>query len=170
MSIGTFWEYCSMKTNLHRKKNSKYLSTYCFANLSVKLSLHTASHIIYIYDATLSRQSWLHWMFGQLLLPLLRLVCTTRLNHYQGYVVLLLVTTLSKFQIFVTIVSHSATPINGVCFEPLTPSCQHGVDSTFQLAVPHEFRFLYTWTRSVRTWGNSFLFQFCGFTILMNLM
>ena len=38
---------------------------------------------------------------------------------HQGYVVLLLVTTLEKFQIFVTTFAHSTTPINEVCSEPL---------------------------------------------------
>ena len=38
---------------------------------------------------------------------------------FQGYIVLLLVTTLSMFQLFVTIFAHFATPINEVCLEPL---------------------------------------------------
>ena len=41
----------------------------------------------------------------------------------QGYAVLLLVTTLSKFRIFVTISAHSVTPISEVCLEPLWSSC-----------------------------------------------
>ena len=42
-----------------------------------------------------------------------------RLKVYSGYVVLLLVTTLGKFQIFVTIFAHSTTLINEVCLELL---------------------------------------------------
>ena len=49
-----------------------------------------------------------------------------RPEFYQGYVVLLLVTILGKFQIFVTIFAHSTTPINEVCLEPLRPSYVHG--------------------------------------------
>ena len=45
---------------------------------------------------------------------------------YQGYVVLLLVTTPSKFQIFATIFAHIATPINAICLEPLWLSCGYG--------------------------------------------
>ena len=56
---------------------------------------------------------------------------------YQGYVVLLLVTTLSKFEIFVTIFAYSAAPINEVCFESLWPTCGLGVKSTFLLRLPH---------------------------------
>ena len=36
---------------------------------------------------------------------------------YQGYAVLLFVTTLSKFQFFVTVFAHSKTTINEVCLE-----------------------------------------------------
>ena len=44
----------------------------------------------------------------------------------QGYVLLLLVTTLSRFQVFATVFAHFATPINEVCLEPLWPSCGYG--------------------------------------------
>ena len=58
-----------------------------------------------------------------------------RPKFYQGYVVLLLETTLGKFQIFVTIFAHSTTPINEVCLEPLSPSCGHGANRIPQLAL-----------------------------------
>ena len=51
---------------------------------------------------------------------------------YQGYVVLLLVTALGKFQILVKIFAHYATP-----------SCGHGVNSTFPLGLPNGFKFCY---------------------------
>ena len=88
------------------------------------------------------------------------------------YVVVLFVTKLSWFQFFVTIFAHSATPINEVHLEPLWPICGHGANKTSQLALPHWFKACYTRSRSVETWGNSiiFLFQFCDFPILLNLM
>ena len=39
----------------------------------------------------------------------------------------------ANFQICVTILVHSSTPINEVCLEPLRPSCGYGVTSTFLL-------------------------------------
>ena len=68
-----------------------------------------------------------------------------------GYVVLLLVTTLAKFQFFVTIFAHSTTPIDEVWLEPLSPSCRHGVKSTFLLGHTNGLRFCYTRSCSVET-------------------
>ena len=91
---------------------------------------------------------------------------------FQGYVVLLLVTTLGKFQIFVTIFAHSTTPINEVCLEPLSPSCGHGVKSTFLLGQPNGLRFCYTQSRSVETRSSSNIVLSCLyiFPILLNLI
>ena len=50
-------------------------------------------------------------------------------NHFWGYVVLLLVTTL-KFQFFVTIFAHSVIAINEVHLELSSPSCGHGANRT----------------------------------------
>ena len=95
-----------------------------------------------------------------------------RPKFFQGYVVLLLVTTLGKFQIFVTIFAHSTTPINEVCLEPLSPSCGHGVKSTFLLGQPNGLRFCYTQSRSVETRSSSNIVLSClhFFPILLNLM
>ena len=70
---------------------------------------------------------------------------------YQGYVAILLVTTLGKFQTVVTIFAHSITLINEVCLQLLWPSCGHGVKSTFLLGLPSGFKFCYTQSRSAET-------------------
>ena len=90
----------------------------------------------------------------------------------QGYIDLLLVTTFGKFQFFVTIFAHSTTPINEVCLEPLSPSCGHGVKSTFLLGQPNGLRFCYTQSRSVETRSSSNIVLSCPhfFPILLNLM
>ena len=75
----------------------------------------------------------------------------SKAKSFLGYAVLLLVSTLGKFQFFLTIVAHSATPINEVRLEPLSPNCGHGANKTFQLALPHGLRFCYTRSRSVET-------------------
>ena len=92
---------------------------------------------------------------------------------FQGYVVLLLVTTLGKFQIFVTIFVHFTTSFNEVCLEPLWPSCGHGVKCTFLLlGLPNGHKFCYTRSRSVETWSSSNIVLSClhFFPILLNLM
>ena len=125
--------------------------------------------MLFINDATFLRKSRLH----QLWLWLLRYTNTMRPKVYQGYVVLLLVTTLSKFQFFVTIFVHSTTP---VCLELLWPSCRcdqaAGVKSTFLLGLPNGFKFCYTRSRSVETWSSSNIVSAClhFFPILLNLM
>ena len=77
-------------------------------------------------------------------------------------VVLLLVTSLTKIQVFVTTISRFATEISEVCNETLWSSCVHGGNSTIQLALPHEFTFWYKRSRTVETWGSwiVILFQF----------
>ena len=62
-----------------------------------------------------------------------------RAKVYQGYDVLLLVTTLGKFLFFKTIFAHSTTPFDEVCLEP------------FVTKLPHGFGFCYTKSRSVST-------------------
>ena len=83
-------------------------------------------------------------------------------------------TTLSKFEFFATIFAHFATPINEVCLEPLWPSCGHDANSTFLQGLPYGFKFCYTRSRSVKTWGSSIfflnVFKFCDMSILLNLM
>ena len=81
-------------------------------------------------------------------------------------------TTLSKFQLFVTIFAHSTTPIHEVCLEPLSPSSGHGVKSTFLLGQPDRLRFCYTRSRSVETRSSSNIVLSClhFFPILLNLM
>ena len=76
-------------------------------------------------------------------------------------------TTLGKFQFFVTIFALSTTPINEVCLEPLSPSFRHGVESTFLLGHPNGLRFCYTLSCSVGTRSRSCLHFFPN---LLNLM
>ena len=96
----------------------------------------------------------------------------SKAKNFWGYVVLLLLTTLSKFQFFMTIFAHYATLINEIRFRPLSPSCGIGANITSQLSLPHGFMFCYTLSRSVETWGNSiiFLIKSCKFPTLLNLM
>ena len=97
----------------------------------------------------------------------------SRAKNFQGYVVLFVSNYTQQVSIFRdSFCSFSATPINEVRLEPLSPSCRNGASRTSQLALPHGFRFCYTHSRSVETWGNSiiFLYQFCNFPILLNLM
>ena len=121
---------------------SKYFPAYCFINLLVNYLLHTALKFW---------KSGLYQILGQRLLWLLRWKNKMRPKVYQGYVLLLSVTKLSKFQIFVTNFAHSTTPINKVCLEPLWPSCGHGVKSTFLLGLPNGLKFWYTYGKWV-TW------------------
>ena len=90
----------------------------------------------------------------------------------QGYVVLFLVTTLGKFQFFVTTFAHSKTPINQVCLKPLSSRCGHSVKSTFLLGQPNGLTFCYTKSRSVETRSSSNIVLSClhFFPILLNLM
>ena len=78
-----------------------------------------------------------------------------RPNTFQGYIELLLVTTISTHQFFLTIFAHSTTPINEVRLEPLSPSCRHDVKSIFLLGQPNGLRFCYTQSRSVQTRSSS---------------
>ena len=95
-----------------------------------------------------------------------------RPKNFQGYVVLLLVITSGKFQYFVTIFGHSTPSINEVCLEPLSPSCGHGVKSTFLLGKRDGLRFCYTQSHSVETRSSSNIVLSClhFFPILLNLM
>ena len=81
------------------------------------------------------------------------------------YVVLLLVTTLGKFQFYVRIFAHSTTPINEVCLEPLSPSCRHGVKSVFLLGQPNGLRFSYIRSRSVETRSSSSILHFWNLSV-----
>ena len=129
--------------------------------------------MLFINDATFLRKSRLHQIAGLLWLWLLRYTNTMRPKVYHWYVVLLLVTTLSKFQFFVTIFVHSTTP---VCLELLWPSCRcdqaAGVKSTFLLGQPNGLRFCYTQSRSGETKSSSNIVLSCVhfFPILLNLM
>ena len=64
-----------------------------------------------------------------------------------------LLTTLGKFQFFVTIFAHSTAPIDEECLKPLSPwpLTRHGVKSTFLLGQPNGLRFCYTQSRSVES-------------------
>ena len=84
-----------------------------------------------------------------------------RSKIFQGYVLLLLVTTLGKFQFFVTIFAHSTTPINEVCLKPLSPSCGHGVESTVLLGQLNGLKFRYTQSRSAETRSSSNIVLSC---------
>ena len=77
-----------------------------------------------------------------------------------------------QVSIFATYFAHSTTPIDEVCFEPLPPSCGHGVKSTFLLGQPNGLRFCYTQSRSVETRSSSNIVLSClhFFPILLNLM
>ena len=88
-------------------------------------------------------------------------ICCTVVSDHTG-----------KFQFFVTIFAHSTTPINEVCLEPLSPSCGHGVKSTFLLGQPNGLRFCYTRSRSVETRSSSniVLSYLHFFPISLNLM
>ena len=57
------------------------------------------------------RKFQLHQILGQLSLWLVRSKNTMRPKHSQLYVVILLVTTLRKFQIPVTVFAHSTPPV-----------------------------------------------------------
>ena len=97
-----------------------------------------------------------------------------RPKTFWGYVALLLVTTLckSKVHFFAIFFAYSTTPIDEVCLEPLSPSCGHGVKSTFLLGQPNGLRFCYTRSRSVETRSSSNIVLSClhFFPILLNLM
>ena len=149
------------KDKREKQFGSKYFPAYCFINLLLNYLLHAAPYVIY--------RSRLHQILGQISLCLLRNANTVRPKNFQGYVVLLLVTTLGNFQIFVAIFAHPATPINEAYLEPLWPSGGHGANRASQLALPHGLRFCYTQKVALLKHGaiqyffyfSSVTFQFC---------
>ena len=92
-----------------------------------------------------------------------------RLNFFQGYVELLLVTAIGTFKFFLTIFAHSTTPIIEVCLEPLSANCALWCE---KLGQPNGLTLCYTQSRSVETRSSSNIVLSCFhfFPILLNLM
>ena len=78
-----------------------------------------------------------------------------RPKNYQGYFVLLLVTTLRKVSNICDDIAHSATPIKEVCLEPSWPSCGHGLNSTYmawrQKIWSNLWYFWNLWVKGIQT-------------------
>ena len=153
------WE----QSHMRKQFGTEYFLAWCFINWLVNHSLHTSPYVIYWWRNVLEKLSSTS-NFRSIYAVTIELGKQIQWSQkfIQGYVSLLLVTTLSKFQFFVTNFAHSATHINEVCLKPLWPSCIHGVNSTSLMGQQNKFKFRYTQSRSVKTPGRKRLNCCCN--------